>query len=143
LRSIEGSPKGLFLGAKGGTNGESHNHNDVGSFVLYIDGQPALIDVGLGTYTEQTFDKDRYKLWYIQSQWHNLPTINGIMQHEGEQYKAKDVSFVSKQDGGECQLDIAGAYPTDALVNKWVRNYHFNGTANTLTIEEQFELSEF
>jgi len=89
LRSIQGSSKGLFLGAKGGNNDENHNHNDVGNFVLYLDGEPAIIDVGVATYTNRTFGKDRYKLWYMQSQWHNLPSINGVMQHEGGQYKAK------------------------------------------------------
>jgi Heparinase II/III-like protein len=143
LRSVQGSPKGLFLGIKGGTNGESHNHNDVGSFILYLNGQPALIDVGVGTYTRQTFGPDRYKLWYMQSQWHNLPTINGVMQHNGTKYKARDVSFKSSQNGGEFQLDIAGAYPKEAHVKKWVRNVHFDGPANTLTIKEQFELSQF
>ena len=40
----------MYLSAKGGNNGESHNHNDVGSFVLYCDGKPAVIDVGTGVY---------------------------------------------------------------------------------------------
>jgi hypothetical protein len=45
-RDKEGSFMGFFFGAKGGFNAESHNHNDVGSCVMYYDGKPCLIDVG-------------------------------------------------------------------------------------------------
>ena len=41
----------LFVAMKGGTNGESHNHNDVGSFVVYADDEPLFIDPGVGEYT--------------------------------------------------------------------------------------------
>ena len=41
-RSPEGSVKGLFLAAQGGHNAESHNHNDVGNFIVYADGEPRL-----------------------------------------------------------------------------------------------------
>ena len=34
-RDKEGSFTGFFFGAKGGFNDESHNHNDVGSCVMY------------------------------------------------------------------------------------------------------------
>ena len=53
-----------FLGAKGGFNNESHNHNDVGTFILYIRDIPVFIDSCVCTYTKQTFSKtERYKLW--------------------------------------------------------------------------------
>src|SRR5690606_11179901 len=45
-RDKEGSSQGFFFGAKGGFNAESHNHNDVGSCVMYYDGKPCLIDLG-------------------------------------------------------------------------------------------------
>jgi hypothetical protein len=142
LRSLQGSSKGIFLGAKGGSNGESHNHNDVGNFVVYLNGEPALIDVGVGTYSKQTFNKDRYKLWYMQSQWHNLPTINGIMQHEGANYKAHNVSFKSTTNGGNFEMDIAGAYPKEAQVKSWKRDFHFDGKLNSITLKETFELNQ-
>ncbi|MDB5010159.1 MAG: Heparinase family protein, partial [Mucilaginibacter sp.] len=45
------SANGLFVAAHGGNNGESHNHNDVGDFMIYADNYPVIIDVGSGTYT--------------------------------------------------------------------------------------------
>ena len=41
--------KGTILALKGGHNAESHNHNDVGNFIVYRNGKPVLIDVGVGT----------------------------------------------------------------------------------------------
>src|SRR5690606_13653819 len=58
---------GLFFAAKGGHNKESHNHNDVGTFSLYVDAIPFFIDVGVGTYTRQTFSSERYTIWTMQS----------------------------------------------------------------------------
>ncbi len=67
--------KNYVLAAKAGNNGDSHNHNDVGSFTVYKDGEPFIIDLGVGTYTRETFSDKRYELWTMQSQFHNLPTF--------------------------------------------------------------------
>jgi hypothetical protein len=37
-RVREGSAEGLYLAAQGGHNAESHNHNDVGNFIVYANG---------------------------------------------------------------------------------------------------------
>ena len=106
---------GLYLAMKGGTNGESHNHNDVGSFIVYADNEPLLIDPAVGEYTAKTFGKDRYDIWTMQSQYHNLPQINGIDQKDGKEYAAQ---LISHMDGLLC-LDIAIAYPEEAAVKSW------------------------
>lgn len=110
---------GMFLAAKGGNNGESHNHNDVGSFIVYRDGRPVLIDVGVGQYTKQTFSSRRYELWFMQSNYHNLPTFGGVGEMQGESYKAKDVVFDA--ENGEISMQIAGAYPVAAEVEGYRR----------------------
>ena len=66
-RDREGSSQGLYLAAKGGHNAESHNHNDIGNFVTYIDGKPVIIDVGVETYSRKTFSPQRYEIWTMQS----------------------------------------------------------------------------
>ena len=47
-REQHDSAGGLYLAAKGGHNGESHNHNDVGQYIVYLDGNPVIIDPGVG-----------------------------------------------------------------------------------------------
>ncbi len=128
--------EGLFLAAKGGFNNESHNHNDVGSFNLYIDQIPVLIDVGVGSYTRQTFSSGRYEIWTMQSNYHNLPMINGVPEKEGKQYKSRNV--IAKSNF--FSLDISRAYPETAQVNKWIRSYTLDG--RNLTVTDDFRLNE-
>jgi hypothetical protein len=131
--------QGFFFAAKGGHNNESHNHNDVGSFSLYADRIPVFIDAGVGTYTRQTFSSERYSIWTMQSNFHNLPLINGIPQRFGASYKAKDVQFDAAK--ASFRLDISGAYPSAASVNKWTRTYTLSDE-NGLILLDEFRLSE-
>lgn len=142
-RQVEGSAQGIFVGAKAGTNFEAHNHNDVGSFVVYKNGNPILVDPGVGTYTKQTFGPDRYQLWYMQSAWHNCPTINGIMQQAGRGYSSSKVSFAEKQDQLTLSMDLAGAYPKQAEVASWNRKFVFNKADGSLELEEEYVLKSF
>lgn len=130
---------GFFFASKGGYNSESHNHNDVGTFSLYYNSKPFIIDVGVGTYTRETFSKDRYSIWTMQSDFHNLPKINGISQSYGSQYRSKDIEFNPKQS--KLTLDISEAYPEEAKVQKWGRTYQLRKNRG-LTIEDEFVLDE-
>ncbi|SMF58750.1 Heparinase II/III-like protein [Xaviernesmea oryzae] len=109
------------VAVKGGHNGESHNHNDVGSVAIYKDGQPFLIDVGVETYTAKTFSPERYEIWTMQSAFHNLPTFANVMQSEGADFVARDVETVFNPAEARISLDIAGAYPPEARVRSYRR----------------------
>lgn len=128
---------GFFVAAKGGFNNESHNHNDAGTFSLYLNQTPIFIDAGVGTYTRQTFSKERYTIWTMQSNYHNLPMANGYPQSFGSQYKATDVSFNPRRM--VFSANIATAYPKEANVNKWVRTYSLSGSG--LRIEDKFDIT--
>jgi hypothetical protein len=140
-RDTEGSSEGFFFAAKGGHNQESHNHNDVGNFILYYNGQPAIIDVGVGTYTRQTFSEDRWKIWTMQSQYHNTPTINGKQQSPGEEYRAENVAFEKRDSEVRFQSDIAGAYPEEAWVANWFRTISLK-RGKSLRVTEEFRLEK-
>lgn len=129
-RDKEGSYTGFFFGAKGGFNAESHNHNDVGSCVLYFDGKPCLIDLGREKYNARTFGPGRYEIWTMQSQYHNLPVVNGRGQLPGAAYKAKGSVFSATDNKVFFATDISGAYPDSALVKKWIRSYTLNRNKN-------------
>ncbi|MDD3160386.1 MAG: heparinase II/III family protein [Bacteroidales bacterium] len=126
----------FMLATKGGFNAESHNHNDLGTFSLYVDTIPLFIDAGVGTYTRQTFSSERYTLWTMQSDYHNLPRVNGFSQKDGAQYKAKDTRF----DAAKMlfSTDIAGAYPKESGVKRWVRSYTLD--KKRLLIKDAFTL---
>lgn len=112
----------LCLAVKAGDNADSHNHNDTGSFIVYKNGLPLLIDVGVESYTQKTFSPERYEIWTMQSAYHNLPTVNGIMQKDGEAYRAKDVSFCMEETLCEISMDIADAYPKESGLLSYRRN---------------------
>ncbi len=131
-RDQEGSADGFFVGAKGGHNAESHNHNDIGHVVVYLDGKPVLVDAGVETYTAKTFSSTRYDIWTMQSQYHTLPTVNGQMQIPGRVYSeagidyhydiaARDVSYEANEADATFTLDLAQAYPPEAQIDSWVR----------------------
>ena len=140
-RDRENSRQGFFFAAKGGHNASSHNHNDVGSFILYYNGLPALIDVGVGTYTRQTFSDERYSIWTMQSGYHNLPAINGVDQQNGVQFAARDVSYKATAQTVNFAADIAGAYPAEAAVKSWLRSYQLN-RGKSFIIRDKFTLTE-
>jgi hypothetical protein len=140
-RTRAGSPEGLFFAAKGGHNGESHNHNDVGSFILYYNGQPVIIDAGVGAYTAKTFSADRYSIWSMQSQYHNLPTINGIMQEAGASYAAREVTYTSDENSVRFSLELSHCYPEAASVDNWQRTYEFR-RGKELAITDNYRLKE-
>jgi hypothetical protein len=113
---------GLFVAAHAGNNGKSHNHNDVGDFIVYVDGQPVIVDIGSGTYTARTFSKDRYRLWFNTSAFHNLPTVNGEQEQEGLAYRANQVSYQMDRRGARLTMNLAKAYPAPAGVSAWNRS---------------------
>lgn len=129
---------GWFLATKGGFNNESHNHNDAGTFSLYINNTPILIDAGVGTYTRQTFSSERYSIWTMQSNYHNLPMINGVPQRFGQEYKATNV--VCKEKQRFFSANISTAYPEEAAVNSWIRSYKLEN--KRLVITDKFSLKE-
>ncbi|MDE3166738.1 MAG: heparinase II/III family protein, partial [Acidobacteriota bacterium] len=139
-REKAGATDGLYFAAQGGHNAESHNHNDVGNFVVYANGQPVLIDVGVETYTAKTFSSHRYEIWTMQSAYHNLPTINGVMQGAGRQYAARDVSFTSGDDAAAFAAEIAAAYPKDAGVQRWNRSIRLDRGQNQVTVTDRYTL---
>ncbi len=144
-RETEGSSHGFYLAAKGGNNAESHNHNDIGQFIVYRSGKPVLIDVGVETYSAKTFSADRYDIWTMQSAYHNLPTIGDIQQAAGLGYSARDVHYRTDNTGAQLTQDIAGAYPAEAGLSSWVRSARLirsvSGRSGTVQIRDTFNLT--
>lgn len=107
------------LAVKAGDNNDSHNHNDTGSFILYKNGRPMFIDVGVETYTQKTFSPQRYELWPMQSAFHNLITFGGTMQEDGAPFAARDVSVTLETSQTAISMELSEAYPTPQI-----RSYH-------------------
>jgi len=112
--------KGLYLAFKGGTNDESHNHNDIGNVVVFADGKPVFIDAGRGDYTKRTFSSERYSIWSMCSDYHNVATINGVTQAAGSQ--AYSCDHVYEEESGRLTMNLKHAYGEEAGIDSYIRS---------------------
>ena len=119
--------------AKGGNNGEPHNHNDVGHFVVFKNGVEMFADLGSGEYNKDYFGAGRYNTWHCGSQGHSVPIINGAYQQKGKDKAAKDVKV---SDSG-ISMDIAGVYNAEA-VKSVRRDIVFNADPAKVVIKDEF-----
>lgn len=114
-------PGSLVLVAKGGRNDEAHNHNDVGNFIVHLNGESLLVDMGAPIYDRDFFRSDkRYSYLSARSLGHSVPFVNGQEQCVGH-FAAKDVkpSHTPKRDS--LRSDIADAYPPEVGLNSLIR----------------------
>ncbi|NLZ37570.1 MAG: hypothetical protein GX897_08900 [Clostridiales bacterium] len=130
------SESGLSLAAKGGHNAESHNHNDIGNFILFNRETPVFIDAGVEQYCKDTFSSKRYTLWTMRSLYHNLPEINGCEQLNGKQYHANIISC----ENGKLVLELKNAYPEEAGINSYIRSVSLND--NCFACTDNISLNE-
>jgi hypothetical protein len=141
-REQPGSSRGLYVAAWGGHNAQSHNHNDVGNVIVFVDGEPVLVDVGVGEYTSKTFSSRRYEIWTMQSGWHNLPAVNGLDQKTGAGFRARDAIFSPGRDAVRLSLDIAPAYPPKTKIEKWRREMTLDRKKKKVVLAERYALGE-
>lgn len=132
------SPKGLYVATHAGHNAESHNHNDVGDFILYANGQPVIIDVGRGTYTAKTFSAKRYDIWWTQSAFHNLPIANGYSQPAGRAFEARAVRYAADNRRASLSMDLSAAYPAAAGLRTWNRNVTLDRVRETVSVTDAY-----
>lgn len=129
-----------FLAAKGGNNAESHNHNDIGNFIVYHQQKPVVIDLGRDTYTSQSFSNRRFELMNCRSAYHNVPMINGLEQKDGKQYRASLVSHRAMATESTIQMNLEKAYPQEAHVDVWHRTLTLDRERNRVKVTEQYQL---
>ena len=124
------TPKYGF-GCRGGSNGESHNHNDVGSFIFAKNDKQVLCDMGGRPYTRQYFEHPgRYDFLETSSRGHNVPIING--QYQGNGGERATTTF----EGGEVKMEFASIYHQKELT-KLLRT--FKADENGVTVTDEFE----
>ncbi len=97
---------------KAGSNGEPHNHNDVGSFMISKDGRVTFTDPGTGAYTRQYFGPERHTILEPSSRSHSVPVINGNYQVIG-----KEKSSVLTDEAREYAFTMQNAYDEKSLKN--------------------------
>jgi hypothetical protein len=107
-------PDALVVAAKGGHNGEMHNQNDVGSFIVRVNDESVLAELGRGRYTKAYFSPQRYENYVNSSIGHPVPLPNGQVQLPGEAYGATLVERRADDRVDSMTIEMRGAYPDAA-----------------------------
>jgi hypothetical protein len=140
-RDRAGTAEGWFVAAKGGHNAESHNHNDIGSFIIFRNGAPLIVDAGVGEYTRQTFGPERYTIWTMRSSFHSLlPTLDGVEQQAGRTFRARDLEYEADDQRMCFALDLREAYPPEAHIGTWRREIDLR-RGDCVTVTDNYTLT--
>lgn len=123
------------IAVKGGNNAEPHNHNDIGHFLLYQEGEELFADLGAGEYTREYFQEEtRYQIFCNQSFGHSVPLIGGKGQEPGREHAAAGLRYI--ENG--VQMDLAGAYDK-GTVQKLLRTFVYQDHKLTMTDQFRFD----
>ncbi len=128
------SKNGCGMAAKGGHNGESHNHNDLGNFLYVVQDEMLLPDLGCGEYTKGYFGAQRYETLCCSSQGHNVPIIDGEFQKDGNHFFTD--SFEADKNG-RVEIEFTSAYENIGS-GRIKRTLEFNQETGSLSVEDNF-----
>ncbi len=120
--------------AKAGMNDESHNHVDIGAFLINADGKSIISDPGRGEYTAGYFGPERYTYFAPSAHAHSIPVINGRIQCAGREFYGR----VLKADDKTLSMELAPAYDDEKL-KSLVRSFEF--LENGVRINDSFSFS--
>ncbi len=127
--------------AKAGFNQERHNHNDCGSYILNIDGEGLITEIGAPLYTRDFFiPAKRYGFLAARTLGHSLPIINGVEQAEGRRYIARVLSRRGDARVVSFAIDATHCYPSKACCREFVRRFLFDKREGTLAVRDMLTL---
>lgn len=118
----EPTPHGeLIVCLAGGHNAERHNHNDLGHFVVALDGRIVIPDLGAPVYKSDFFGPKRYSYITASSRGHCVPLIGEHEQRTGAEAAAKVLAWSPDGPIPRLVLDLTAAYPPEAGLETWTR----------------------
>ena len=127
----------LVLAAKGGHNQEMHNQNDVGSFIVWTNGEAIIPDIGRGRYTVH-FGPQRYEHFVNSSHGHSVPIVNGYVQGAGREHTAKLIEHSAGPAADILTIEMKQAYPPEARLESLKRMValHREGKAGWVEVRD-------
>ncbi len=106
----------VVLAAKAQHNGVNHNHNDVGGFVLHVDGETFLCDPERGVYDQYKIH-GRYNVPFAGSYGHSVPRIDGVEQSAGRAFEGEILAFGVGGEAKRVEMRIEDAYASPDLTS--------------------------
>ncbi|MBR5837338.1 MAG: heparinase II/III family protein, partial [Victivallales bacterium] len=142
-RSNNGDPRGNFgIALKAGHNGEQHNHNDVGSFLISYKTKRYFLDPGNETYTKTTFSSQRYTREMLNSFGHPVPVIDGKLQPAGGKAHGTFVKTDFTDDIDTVVIDMKNAYYQVESLESLVRTFTFDRKNYVVTVRDDVSFTE-
>ncbi|MBO5212721.1 MAG: heparinase II/III family protein [Clostridia bacterium] len=120
---------------KGGNNGESHNHNDVGNFILARNNQQIICDLGAGPYEDGYHTEKRYTFFNPSAYSHNIPFFDGVGQ-DGVMRENVYLDYNEKESS--VSMNFTNGYGIDYL-KKAERKFVFH--SDFIEMTDKFELT--
>jgi hypothetical protein len=112
---LAGSDQPVIVALKAGHNAENHNQNDVGSFLVHVQGESLLTDPGRGLYNRFYFSERRYENIFANSFGHSVPRIGGQLQAPGHEFHGELVEAGTSGAFKRALVEFARAYPVAGL----------------------------
>lgn len=130
----------LYLLVKGGNNGESHNHNDVGTFAIIRGDTMPVADTAGGKYEKEYFGEKRYTYFATRSGGHNYPIVDGVEQEGHGRCRCKQFSVQRSEDEDTVFMDLTGTLKADSL-DSFTRTVKGKRSDGTVTVTDRFTLN--
>ena len=140
-RPVAGRTNARDAAIKGGNNGAGHNHNDVGTYAVAVDGYELVCDPGCKPYDQDSFTAMRYEEKTRNSYGHPVPYVAGTLQSAGEKFAARVVSTAFADDRDEVTLDLKGAYDCKAF-GKLERTFICDRKVGRVIVRDEIGLAE-
>ena len=140
-RHDDNGRRGWSIAFKGGHNAELHNHNDVGSYTIMMDGCEMCGDPGGEVYTRRTFSKNRYVSKMLNSYGHPVPVVGGKLQKGGRSAAAKVLKTRFTDTEDSIAIDYTAAYGVPSL-KSLVRTMTFDRARQTVSITDKASFRE-
>ena len=130
--------EGFFLAAKGGENGASHFHYDLGGFVMDVGGTRFAYELGRESYATTAGDTET-KQYKKRAEGHNTFVINPDERPgQANPATAQVVAFETKPRGGYAVIDLAPAY---SGARNMKRGFFLTNDRQTMLIQDEITLA--
>ncbi|WP_269525449.1 heparinase II/III family protein [Coraliomargarita parva] len=140
-----GEKDAMSVAIRAGNNGESHNHNDIGSYTVVYKGIPVLVDPGMERYTSKSFSAGRYEASLNNSYGHPVPLVANRMQKVGVEGHGEVLDAEATNVADTVLVDLTRAYRSPEL-EKLTRSLHYlrpdGANAGSISLADHVEFNQ-
>ena len=126
----------------GGNNGVNHNHNDLGTFTVVLDGRTLIVDPGPEPSSFRTFSERRYESQLLNSYGHPVPRVAGRLQEFGPDWRTRVLAKEFTDGTDRLVLDLRNAYDVPMLQRLTREFFYDRRGTGSLTVTDHVEFGE-